>query len=80
MLRGPRYAAVRDGHPRRPAVVQAGVPAVGQRGAEARRGRGLLVVNELGGRAGELFAAASGGEKAPEKSGLQDEPKICDLS
>ena len=32
-LRGPRCAAVRDGHPRRDAVAQAGFPAVGQRGA-----------------------------------------------
>jgi hypothetical protein len=33
LLRGPRRAAVRDGHPRRDAVAQAGFPAVGPRGA-----------------------------------------------
>ena len=33
LLRGPQRAAVRDGHPRRAAVSQAGCPAVGPRGA-----------------------------------------------
>jgi len=61
LLWGPRRAAVRDGHPRRDAVTQAGFPAVGPRGAAGAARRGWLGASDLGGRAGELFAAACGG-------------------
>ena len=61
LRRGPRRVAVPDGHPRRDAVAQAGFPAVGPRGAAGAARRGWLGASDLGGRAGELFAAACGG-------------------
>ena len=61
LLRGPRGSEVRDGHPRRTAVAQAGVPAVGPRGAGGDALARPLDASELGGRAGKLFGAASGG-------------------
>jgi hypothetical protein len=61
LLRGPRRAAVRDGHPRRAAVAQTGSQPLARGARAAGRGRGRLGASELGGDAGELFAAASGG-------------------
>jgi hypothetical protein len=59
--RGPRRAAVPDGHPQRAAVAQTGSQQLARGVRWARRGRGRLGASELGGRAGELFAAARGG-------------------